>query len=138
MDGTALSCPNRVALRASLRVQREYHTSTRIDILKAFRHWRCETERLLEDDLSSADIDRMIDEAFSRYHDWMSDKHSPNFKAVFNDRLDPKTIKALLTCELSYKRVRRFAVHQAQQGSLCMHAPSQRDDLHAQTLDPSG
>ncbi len=40
----------------------------------------------------------------------MSEKHSPNFKTLFNDRLDQKTIRSLLTCELSFRRVRRFQV----------------------------
>jgi hypothetical protein len=45
-----------------------------------------------------------------RYHDWLSEKNSANFKTLFIDRLDQKTIRSLLTCELSFRRLRRFKV----------------------------
>lgn len=108
MDGSNHTHKSGNRFPPSFSVRNQYPTMDRFEIMEAFRQWHAETEYLLEDRLSAADIYDMIDEAFFRYHDWMSETHSANFKSVFNDRLDPKTIRELLNCELSYKRVRRF------------------------------
>jgi hypothetical protein len=100
----------RAALKSSLVVRELYYPAERLAVIRAFRLWRAEAEIVVGESLSAFAIERMIDEAFMRYHDWLSEKNSANFKTLFIDRLDQKTIRSLLTCELSFRRLRRFKV----------------------------
>lgn len=107
MDGSMLAA-RREALKTAFSVRASYHPGERKQVILDLRRWHKHAEQSLGEALSASTVEKMIDEAFSRYHDWLSDKHSPNFKTIFNDRLDPKTIRRLLTCELSFRQLRRF------------------------------